>query len=236
MHAQPRPIQVVRMAAAACLIVALIAFFLPWVHLTPPPSNTVKHKRARAEGIDKTGRVRNLGGAVDEVFSGLIHGTREVAGKLTGIPPRISGFGVPILANSRKAKTIMELAESVTKKKEDVGLKSWAVYAVPGLAVFLGALLVRFSGQIIVSLLVAAAGVAIFGVGTWQLLTANLTSDIVCVKIGFGLWLSLSVYLCLGLLAVFSCLPMAWQERVTRLIIVKELIHARQAPNDPNTN
>ena len=198
--------QGVRAAAGFCVALAIGAFFLPWVRLSPPPLKHGKAKAPKAQersAIDgKSGRIRNLGGAVDEVLSGLTTGTRQVARKFSGIPPRISGFRAPIIANSRLSKNVMELVESFSKKKENVGLKSWAVYALPGLAILLAALLARFPDDRRIAVFVAAAGLIVFAGGAARLITLDLTNDFVKVTIDYGLWLSLAAYLGLALTAL----------------------------------
>ncbi len=197
--------QGVRGAAGFCIAVAVVAFFLPWVRLSSPPP---KHGKAKApkehqQAIDgKNGRIRSLSGAVDEVFSGLTTGTRQIARKFSGIPPRISGFRIPLVANSRVSKNVMELVESFSKKKENVELKSWAVYALPGLAVLLGALLMRAPADLRIALPVAAAGLIVSIGGVLRLLTLDLTNDFVKVDFDYGLWLSLAVYFGLALTAL----------------------------------
>ena len=194
-----------RGAAIICAALAVFCFFLPWVRLSPPPP---KHGNAKApkthqQAIDgKNGRIRNLSGAVDEIFAGLTTGTRQIARKFSGIPPRISGFRIPLVANSRVSKNVMELVESFSKKKENVGLKSWAVYALPVLAVLLGALLMREPVDFRIALLVATVGLIVSVGGVLQLLTLDLTNDFVKVDFDYGLWLSLAAYCGLALTAL----------------------------------
>ena len=112
------------------------------------------------------------------------------------IPSRVSGYQIPYYANRRNVKAAMGLVEMVTKKREAVGLKSYAVYAVPGLALCAVWLLGAFGDRWTMAAAMALACGAVAGYGFWML-TSTDTRKEYAFAVGIGLWMSLGAYVLL---------------------------------------
>ncbi len=116
------------------------------------------------------------------------------------VPTKISGFQIPLLANRRNVKVVANLAKIFTKKDEQAGLKSWAVYLVPVLAVLFAWLISAYGKKKPVAIAVTVLSISIAGCGFYKLLTTNTRASF-AIDIGIGLWLSLSVYAALAFIA-----------------------------------
>jgi hypothetical protein len=105
----------------------------------------------------------------------------------------VSGYQVPALANQESAKVVMALTELFTRRRERLGLKSYAVYLVPGLAVLCGVVLGATEAKLQAAAGVALTASAVVIAGLWILLTTD-TRALYAVSIGPGLWISLAGY------------------------------------------
>jgi len=225
---------------------ALIGFFLPWAmldlkttdaerhiasgarrglsqaftphHAEAPPSKTGRNRALFPKGKTPTPRLWSRGTGFTSVKRGTKATARKSSRGMPLIPTRVSGYQIPRLANRENVRVIMGLTELVTKKRERIGLKSYAVYLAPGLALLCGLLLTARVG----ATRPAAAGVALVCgavavAGCWTLLTTD-TRARYAVAIGPGLWLSLAAYAVLALAAAAQVLPEPFQGRVRRLL------------------
>jgi hypothetical protein len=77
----------------------------------------------------------------------------------------------------------MLLVERFTKKSEHIGLKSYAVYALPVLAWIAGLILLRWGQRRLVAAPVGLVCGAVAGVGAWQLATMKLTTPMMSVHL-----------------------------------------------------
>ena len=141
---------------------------------------------------------------------------RHRSGREPMIPTKVSGVQVPQLANQKNAKVVMQLVELFTKKREAIGMMSYAVYLVPGIALLCGLLLTRFGEKRPIAIGTAALCAAIAGAGFWKLLTTD-TKALFAIAIGPGLWLSLWAYVGLALVAVASALPEQFRGQLSRV-------------------
>ena len=137
----------------------------------------------------------------------LKRGTETLTGELPSLselPRQVSGVQIPQLANQRNSQVAIALAELFTNTRQRIGLESYAVYLVPGLAVLCALLLSAVGRHPSVTILVGLMCAAIAGVGFWKLLTTNTRTLFVAITIGRGLWLSLWAYVGLAAAAVLS--------------------------------
>lgn len=173
----------------SCVAAVLIGFFLPWA--------SAEFREPKLLGKISSGMKRSLNQSAGRQ-------TRKARplpknrGTAT-IPTRVSGFQVPILANRQNAQVAMSLIELFTKKQEHLGAKSWAVYAIPGLALLAGWLLTAHGRRRPVMLLVGALCSALAATGFWKVLTVD-TKSMFAIAIGPGIWITLWAYA--GLAAV----------------------------------
>ena len=181
--------------------VAVVSFFLPWakIDVREPGLSRQMRQTVQAQGLLK-GLTEKLGRVTVQVR----RGAKTISGELptlSDIPHHVSGRQIPQLANQKNAQVVTALFEMVTNTRQDIGLNSYAVYLVPGLAVVFG-LLLTFAGMRPVALVVAAASAAVAAAGFWKLLTTNTQALFVAITIGPGLWLSLWAYVALSLSAL----------------------------------
>ena len=199
----------VRAGAAA----TLVGFFLPWGTLDLREGRIEKQFAASARSsLGKT--FKSVGGKPSRQPSWI----RSHHGKgAPMIPTRVSGYQIPGLAARENVKVVTSLVELVTKKREQVGLKSYAVYLVPGLALLCGLLLMSTELQRPVGVGVALVCAAVAGGGAWLVLTKD-TRTAYAISIGPGLWISLAGYAVLALAAFMRTMPAAAGGRLRNLL------------------
>lgn len=186
--------------------VALVAFCLPWAHLELREPELARQVRRTAEGQRLLG---DLTEAIGRVGVKIRRGAETITGELpqlSDLPREVRGVDVPRLANQQNAQVAVALFELLTNTRQDIGLKSYAVYLVPGLALIFGLLLSALGARRAVALGIAAVCAAVAGVGFWKLLTTNTQALFVAITIGRGLWLSLWAYVGLAASALFLAL------------------------------
>jgi len=128
--------------------------------------------------------------------------TKVLSGKSQEKIAAISGFQVPIMANSEESRLIITIAKIFNPGIEGVDKKSYAIWIMPLLAIIF-ALLVYFVGENKwVQLTIGVIGVLIFVVAVFKITTTDLDKAILRVRIGFGLWLILWSYLAMGALSL----------------------------------
>ena len=127
-----------------------------------------------------------------------------LTGKKQGAFYSISGYQVPILANSSESKLVISVIKLFNPGIKDADKKSWLIWAVPGLAVVMLALLWFWGRNKWLQLALGIIGVAIFAVATFKILTTNLDKMVLRVSIVYGLWALLTGYLLLGSVCLFN--------------------------------
>jgi hypothetical protein len=127
-----------------------------------------------------------------------------LTGKKQGGFYSISGFQVPILANSKESRLIISVIKLFNPGITDADKKSWLIWAVPGLAVAMLILVLIWGRNKWLELTLGIIGVAIFGVAAFKILTTNLDKLILKVTIVYGLWALLIGYLLLGCVCLLN--------------------------------
>jgi hypothetical protein len=182
------------------VLMTLIGFFLPWARID-----------LKAPGVMDQISKTEAGSKVTAGMGKLLGKVKETVGKVTDqlpgeIPKQVSGFQVPQLANQENTQVAIAIMELLTGQNQNIGLKSYGVYVLPGLAVLLGLLLTSLGGKPAVVLSSTAVAALVAGGGFFKLLTANTEALFIAVTIGSGLWLSLTGY---GLIAVGGAISFA---------------------------
>jgi hypothetical protein len=121
-----------------------------------------------------------------------------LTGKTQGGFYSISGYQVPIMANSKESKLIIAVIKLFNPGIKDADKKSWLIWLVPGLSVIMLILLLVWGSNKWLQLALGVIGVAIFAVAALKILTTNLDKVILKVSISYGLWVLLIGYLLLG--------------------------------------
>lgn len=183
-----------------CVAVTSVAFFLPWARID-----------IRQSGLATHGLLGGLAKEIGTITVTVRRGAETITGALptaADIPESVSGFQVPQLANQEETKAAMALLELFLGTRHHIGLKSYAVYFVPGLMWCCGILLLWGGGDRRVALSVAGVCAVLALVGFWKLLTITTETMFVAITIGPGVWLSLWAYVGLSICAVcMGCVP-----------------------------
>jgi len=167
---------------AAGVVVA--GFFLPWAHL-----------EVREPALPK-----ELG----RLTVSLRQGTRTIGAALDSLqqlPRQVSGAQIPQLAGREDAQVAMTLMELVTRKRQHLGVKSYAVYLVPGLALLCALALARLGRRRAVAAGVGVLCLGVASLGGWKLVTTQTETLLVTITAGSGIWLSLWAYVGLSVAA-----------------------------------
>lgn len=185
---------------------AVVGFVLPWATIRLDTSAAHLEEAARASGL-----LDRLAQGFGKVTVTIQRGTETITGELpslSDIPTQVSGAQIPQMVQGERAQVAIALFELFTQQRHHLGLKSYAVYALPGLALAFGLLLTRFGDRRAVAVGVAAGSAVIAGLGLWKLLTVNTDALFVAIAIGPGLWVSIGAYVGLavagGLCAIRS--------------------------------
>lgn len=126
--------------------------------------------------------------------------SKLLTGKKQATIDSISGFKVPILANSKESRFMISVIKIFNPNIKNADKKSWLIWLVPGLAAVLFMLERFFKNNKWFYLAVGLLGTLIFVVAVFKITTTNLDKLILKVNIGLGLWLLLIGYLSIGLL------------------------------------
>ncbi len=191
--------------------VAVAAFVMPWAMIDVREPGLMKQLRESSPARDTfSGLTKDLG----RITATVRRGTETITGtlpSLADIPRQVSGIQIPQMVNQHNAQVAVALIELFTRQRQDLGWKSYAVYLVPGIALFCGLLITVLTYRKPVVIGCALVCAAIAGVGFWKLLTTNTQALFIAITIGRGLWLSLWAYVGLAAAAVLATLVLRAQ-------------------------
>ena len=177
---------------------AAAGFVMPWAYLDMREPSVLKHVRQVAGQPEVVqGLTKRFGEQLGKITATIHRGTETVTGELpslSDIPRQVSGIQIPPLANQPHAKVATAIVELLMNERQHVGMKSYLVYLLPGLALVSGWLLTFLGRLRAVAIGTAVLCAAVAGVGFWKLLTTNTTVLFIAITIGPGLWLSLWGY------------------------------------------
>jgi hypothetical protein len=125
--------------------------------------------------------------------------SKLLTGKAQANIDSISGFKVPVMANSPDARLAMSVIQIFSPGIKNADKKSFLIWVVPLLAVAMAAAVSVMGRNKWVNLAIAVIGIAIFAVGTFKVMTTDLNKLVLNVRIGAGLWLTFWGYLGIGL-------------------------------------
>jgi hypothetical protein len=171
-----------------------VAFYQPWVEV----------ELSRPKFIERVARV--------------FKDKRDTAAAESAAPAKsrlltLSGAGIPRLANKEYTKRITELFDLLGAKTKQVGLQSYAVYAVPLLLALLVLALVALRFHPKAALVIGLLSWVIFAVGAYQVHTLD-ADPALAVRFCYGLWLALGCYLSFGAAAFLESLPRRYQRKL----------------------
>jgi len=128
--------------------------------------------------------------------------TKLLTGKKQATLDSISGFKVPVLANSEESRFMISIIKIFQPNIKDADKKSFLIWIVPLLAVVMLGLIKALENNKWVRLGVGAVGIAIFTVATFKIVTTDLDKLVLKVNIAYGLWLILVGYLGIGIIQI----------------------------------
>ncbi|MBI3021328.1 MAG: hypothetical protein HYY59_04950 [Candidatus Omnitrophica bacterium] len=182
---------------------AVVGFYQPWARLDlREPALAKQLKDTAGLRAAMSGLEQRLG----RVTVTIRRGAETIAGDLSSladIPTAVSGAEIPRMIRQERAQLALALAEIFTNTPSHLGLKSHAVYLVPGVALLCGALLTlvgRRRPPIAWGIALFCGGIS--GAGFWTLLTMKTQTHLVAITIGRGLWLSCWAYAGLAAAAI----------------------------------
>ena len=174
---------------------AVVGFVQPWARIDVREPDAIRQLR---ESTPLGGILDSLKDKAGRIAVTVKRGTETITGELPGlgdIPKSVSGLQIPRLANQEGSTVALALMELLTNTRQHLGLKSYAVYVVPGLVLLGGALLLLGLGRRpVMAWSIAGVAAAVAAIGFWKLLTTNTTALFIAITIGPGLWLSLWAY------------------------------------------
>ena len=128
--------------------------------------------------------------------------TKILTGKRQATIDSISGFKVPILANSDESRFMISIIKIFNPKITNADKKSFLVWGIPGLAVVMLIVAWFFENNKWAHLAMGIIGGAIFFVALYKIMTTDLDKLVLKVTIGYGLWLVLMGYLGIGIVSL----------------------------------
>ena len=134
--------------------------------------------------------------------------TKLLTGKEQSVFTQVSGFQVPVLANSDESRFMITIIKLFQPGIKDADKKSYLIWGVPLLAVVLFLLSYFLKDNKWVALGIGIIGVAIFAGAVFKISTTNLDKLVMQVNIAYGLWLILIGYLGLGILGILDFVKM----------------------------
>jgi len=125
---------------------------------------------------------------------------KALTGKKQAVIDNISGFQVPIMANSADARLMMSIIQIFNPGVTNADKKSYLIWLIPLLAVVIFIVSYFLGKNKWVNLAIGILGCAIFFVAAYKLKTIDLDKLVLNVSIAPGLWLILWGYLGMGLI------------------------------------
>jgi len=186
---------------------AVAGLFMPWVTIEVREPELARQLRETTESSPVSDTIGGILKDVGRITATIRRGAETITGdlpSLSEIPRQVSGVQIPRLANRQQSKLALAIIEQVTGERQHLGLKSYAVYLLPGLALICGVLVTIWGRHRAVSWSVAGVCAAVTGAAFWKLMTMNLQAAFITITIERGLWLSLWAYAVLAVAAGMS--------------------------------
>ncbi|MBN2483505.1 MAG: hypothetical protein JXD21_04815 [Candidatus Omnitrophica bacterium] len=111
----------------------------------------------------------------------------------------ISGYDIPVMANSDESKLILMIARLFKPQVKDVDKKSFLIWLIPLSAIIIVLLRLGFQENKFFNIILGALGCLIFLIAAYKLNTTDLAKPALQVKIVIGVWLMLWAYFLIGI-------------------------------------
>ncbi len=136
----------------------------------------------------------------------------DISGFLTGkrqdVIDSISGFSVPLLANSEESRFMISVIKIFNPQIRDADKKSYLLWCVPLIAVLIALAGKVFRRAKIIRLFLGIVSIAIVCAVTYKLLSTDLDKFVLKVNIVYGLWMTLFGFFTIGALEIASFLAL----------------------------
>ena len=129
---------------------------------------------------------------------------KMLTGKRQNTVDQISGFQIPIRANSDASRLAITIIRFFAPDVKNADKKSFFVWLVPGLGLILLVLWSYARKMDFVKILIGLTGIAVFVFALFKITTTDMSKFLLEVKIAYGLWLTLYSFLGIGVLSFFS--------------------------------
>ena len=128
--------------------------------------------------------------------------SKILTGKTQATIGSVSGFKVPILANSEESRLMIAVIKIFQPDITNADKKSFLIWMVPLLAVVIFLVGNAPKTNQWIRLVFGVLGILIFVGVTYKIITTDLDKMIIKVNIEYGLWLILFGYLGIGILQI----------------------------------
>ena len=142
--------------------------------------------------------------------------TKILTGKRQATVEAISGFRIPLLANSEDARLIISVARTFYPDITGLDKKSYLVWLFPVVALIILGIALNMENNKLTNIIFGAIGVAVFVLAVYKINETDLDRLVLQMKIGLGLWASLWGYLGIGVLGFFSFVASFFQKKAER--------------------
>lgn len=140
--------------------------------------------------------------------------TKILTGKRQATVEAISGFRMPLLANSEDARLIISVARTFYPDVTAIDKKSYLVWLFPIVALIILGIALNAENNKLINLIFGAIGIAVFVLAVYKISTTDLDRLVLQMKIGTGLWMSLWGYLGIGILGFVSFVASFFQKKI----------------------
>jgi hypothetical protein len=179
-----------------CSVVIVVSFFQPWAKADLSVTKTAGALKEKAQTTMKGSRY------AAKIITGLDRAAKAIGGMGDiQVKTAVSGYDIPAMINKKSSKIALCLAQVIFKDAKDLDKKSLLVYLLP-LAGLLSIILTLMGLKSIMPVVVMAilSGL-ISAAGLSNVMTADLSNNVVQISIEQGLWQTLYGFL---LIFVFS--------------------------------
>lgn len=179
-----------------CSVVVIASFFMPWAK-----ASTSATKVATSVKKEIAGPFKELPFA-GKLFANLDKAT-DAINEFGDVELKtvVRGCDIPLMVNKKESKTAISLVQVFQPEAEGLDEKVLLIYLIPLLALACAALaLLGFKHDIFIIIVALISGAISIG-GLYKVMTTNISSNIVQITIGRGLWQTLYGYL---LIFIFS--------------------------------
>ena len=128
--------------------------------------------------------------------------SKILTGKTQATIGSVSGFKVPILANSEESRLMIAVIKIFQPDITNADKKSFLIWVIPLLAVVIFLAGNAFKTNQWIRLVFGVLGILIFVGVTYKIITTDLDKMIIKVNIEYGLWLIIFGYLGIGILQI----------------------------------